>query len=160
MSRYQEFCESLRVGQIKAAEEQLERQESRHALTQAVGDIVRRMCEYFQCPADRVRYLDSQANMVTGTLQGSVPPIRYDATSGRDCLDVEIGVGDEADKDLCPVRLRLEFVAPRHGGLEFHFGSTVFQLPDEERALFDRIADAIKEELRKGYMIGPRKVGL
>ncbi len=159
MSRYQEFCESLRVGQIKAEEEQLERQESRHALTQAVGDVVRRMCEYFQCPADRVRFVDTQANMVTGTLPCGVPPVRYHSTSGLDCLDLEIGIGDEADKALCPVRLRLEFVAPRHGGLEFHFGSTMFQLPDEEKALFDRIADAIKEELRKGYTIGPRKLG-
>jgi hypothetical protein len=47
----------------------------------------------------------------------------------------------------------------RHGGLEFHLGSDIFRLPDEEKALFDQLAATINRELREGYTPGPRKIG-
>jgi hypothetical protein len=159
MSTYEQFCESLRAGQISAQEEQLRRAEEERSLPPAVGDVIRRLGASFRCPAGRVRYVDTQANLVTGTLEGALPPIRYSPEKGRHCLDVEIGVGDRPAREPYPVWVHLEFVPLRHGGLEFHFGRGVFRAPDEEGALFNHIAGAINHELRKGCAPGPRKVG-
>lgn len=159
MSKYQQFCESLWVGKARAEELQLEREEEERTLPRAVAGIVRRMCNYFQCPADQVRYVDAQANIVTGTVEDALPPVRYQPDRGRDAVDLEIRIGGPADEERYPVWLRLEFAPLKHGGLEFHFGSAAFQLPDEEQLLFDQVAEAINHELRKGYAPGPRKIG-
>jgi hypothetical protein len=159
MSKYQEFCESLWVGKAKTEEEQLERQDEERTLPRTVGNVIQRLCQYFQCPAEQVGYVDTQANMVTGTLQDRVPPVWHDPQKGRYCLDFEMGIVGPAAQDQYPVWLHLEFVPLKHGGLEFHFGSASFRVPDEERALFNQVADAVNQELRKAYTPGPRRIG-
>ncbi len=158
MSRYREFCESLRAGKARAEEEQLQRDDEEHGLPLAIGNIVRRMCESFRCPAERVRYVDSRSRLPTGALEGP-PLLRYDPGSGRHGLDVEIGLRDGLEEEPCPVWVHLECVPLRHGGLELHFGPNHFHLPDEEEAFFKHVADAINRELRQEHVPGPRQVG-
>jgi hypothetical protein len=117
------------------------------------------MCDYFQCPAEQVRYVDPQAEVATGALAGGPPLLRYDPGRGRHCLDVEIGLRGGPEEEPYPVWVHLEFVPLRRGGIEFHFGRARFQLPDKEGAFFDHVAEAITQELREGYTPGPQKVG-
>ena len=58
MSRFQEFCESLRAGKARADEEQLEREERLRDLPVALGEVFRRMCASFRCPASQAHYVD------------------------------------------------------------------------------------------------------
>jgi hypothetical protein len=159
MSKYQEFITSLGVGKAKAEEDRLAREDEDRNLPLVVGDFVRRMCDYFQCSADQVRYIDTRSNIPTGSLQEGVPLLRYAPERGRYCVDLEIGIGDQGKNELYPVWLHLECVPLKHGGMEVHFGPSFFQLPDEEKGLFDNIADAINEELRERYGPPPRKLG-
>ena len=159
MSKYQEFSESLRVGKAKTEEEQLKQQLEERTIPRAIANTIRRMCEYFQFPAEQVRYVDAQANIVTGTLQDTVPSLQHNPDRGGYRLDLVMALGGPPTKDQYPVWLHLEFVPLKHGGLEFHCGSTIFRLPDEETALFNHVADTINQELRNGYTPGPKKIG-
>jgi hypothetical protein len=94
MSKYQEFCESLRVGKAKTETEQLEREDEERTLPRAVGEVVRRLCDYCQCPIDQIRFVDTQANVVTGTLRESVPAVQFNAAKGRHYLDLEFRIED------------------------------------------------------------------
>ena len=160
MSRYREFCESLRAGQARAAEEQLQREDEEHALPSAVGQVLRRMCDHFQCPDGRAHYVDTRADVVTGQLVGAAPQLYYNPESCRRYLDLEMRVGDSPAVAGHRVWLHFEMVPLKRGGLEFYFGPERFQLPDEEKALFDRVADAINRELRAGYTPGPQRIGI
>ncbi len=159
MSHYDEFVQSLSVGQARAEMEQQEREDEDRALPPAVGDVLQRMCASFGCPLERVRYLDAQARLATGTLRGGVPLLRYIPEKGRYGLDVEIGVGDQPHKGPHPVWLRLQVVPLRHGGMEFYLGRRYFQLPEEERAFFDHVAEAINQALREWCGPAPTKIG-
>lgn len=159
MPRYQEFCESLKVGKARTEEELLRQEDKERTLPLAVGEIVQRMCAAFQVPADRVRYMDSPSRLPTGTLSGGAPLLQYHPEKGRYSLDVEIGVGDRPEEAPDPVWLHLECVPLEHGGLEFRFESAIFQLPDEEGPFFDQVAAAINRDLRAGYTPGPRRIG-
>jgi hypothetical protein len=159
MSRYQEFSDSLWVGRAKAQEEQLKHADEERVLPQAVAEVVRRMCAYFQCPEERVRYIDARSGIVTGTLPGGTPLLPFNPEKGRYGLDFQIGVAGRPEEDPYPLWVHLECVPLRHGGLEFHLSSDAFQLPDEETALFDQLAATINGELREGYTPGPRKIG-
>ncbi len=158
MSRYQEFCESLWVGMTKAAEQQLTQEDRDRQLPHTVAQIVQRMCDSFQCPVGRVHYVDDQANIVTGTAEAKLPVFGHDPEKARSYLDIEIEIG-ELSGQVYPVRLHLEFVPLKHGGLEFHFGSHGFQIPHEERLFFDCVAEAINRELRQGFTPALRKIG-
>jgi hypothetical protein len=159
MSRYQEFSDSLWVGRAKAQEEQLKHADEERVLPQAVAGVVRRMCAYFQCPEDRVRYIDARWGIVTGTLRGGTPWLLFNPEKGRYGLDFQIGVAGRPEEDPYPVWVHLECMPLLHGGLEFHLGPDIFQLPDEETALFDQLAATINRELREGFTPGPRKIG-
>jgi len=158
MSSYREFCESLRVGKARTEEEQILRQDEEQALPLAIGAIVQRMCDSFQCPTRQVRFVDVRSNLPTGTLE-SMPLFRYDPESGRYWFDVEIELRDDPDAEAYPVRLHLECAPLRHGGMEVCFGSEHFQIPEDEKAFFGCIAGAINQELRSGYAPGPRLIG-
>lgn len=159
MSRYREFCEALCVGQAKAKEERLEREDEERILPQAVAQVVRRMCASFQCPEERIRYLDARSGLVTGTLQSGTPLLLLNPEKGRYGLDFQIEVAGRPEEAPYPVWVHLECVPLRHDGLEFHLGSDIFQSPDEEKALFDQLAATINRELREGYVPGPKKIG-
>jgi hypothetical protein len=159
MSKYHAFCESLRVGKAKTEEEQLKQQDEAGTIPQAVAQTIKRMCEYFQCPAERVRYIDAPAKISTGTLQDALPPLQHNPDRGGYCLNLVMGLGGPKAEDQYPVWLHLEFAPLKHGGVEFHWGSAVFRLPDEETALFDSIADTINQALRSEYTPGPKKIG-
>ena len=159
MSRYREFCDSLRVGQAKAQEEQLEHEDEERTLPQAVAEVVRRMCAYFQCPEGRVRYIDPRSGIATGMLRTGTPLLPFNPEKGRHCLDFQIDVADTLEEDRHPVWAHLECAQLRHGGLELHLGPAIFQLPDEEKVLFDELAAAINRRLREGHRPGPTKVG-
>jgi hypothetical protein len=147
------------VGKAKTEAEQLEREDEERSLPLAVGGVVRRLCAYFQCPIDQIRFVDTQANVVTGMLQESVPAIRFNAAKGRHYLYLEIGIEDQPVHERYPIWLRLEFVPLKHGGFEFHVCPAIFRLPDEEEAFFHHVANAINQELRKGYTPGPKRSG-
>jgi hypothetical protein len=159
MSRYQEFCKSLWIGSAKSKGEWQERQDEEYSLPRAVGQLVQRMGDFFQCPPGQIRYVDTQANVVTGTAGRDVPELHYDSAKGRYYLDVELGINDRLGVAAYAIRLRLEMVALKHGGLEFHFRSARFQLPDEEQALFEHVAESINQELRESYSPSPKKIG-
>jgi hypothetical protein len=159
MSRYQEFSDSLWVGRAKAQEEQLKHADEERILPQAVAEVVRRMCACFQCPEERVHYIDPRSGIVTSTLRGGTPLLPFNPEKGRYGLDFQIGVAGRPEEDLYPVWVHLECAPLRPGGLEFHLGPDIFQLPDEEAALFDQLAATINRELREGYTPGPRKIG-
>jgi hypothetical protein len=158
MSRYRDFCESLRVGKVRCEEEQFLREEEEHSLPSTAGAVVRRMCQSFQCPAEQVRYIDGRSGLPTGTLD-SLPLLLHDPTSGRQGFDVEIKLANGPAEDRQAIWLHLECAPLRHGGIEFHFGPEHFHLPDEEEALFDHIAEVINQELRRGYIPGTRRLG-
>ncbi len=159
MSRFQEFCESLRAGKARAEEEQLEREELLRDLPVAVGEVFRRMCTSFRCPESQAHYVDVDTDTVGGTAQGSAPPIRFCPEKGRYRLGLEIRVGAPADQDHYPVWLSFEFAPLKPGGLEVHLGSSIFQLPAEEEAFFNHVADAINHQLRQGCAPAPHKIG-
>jgi hypothetical protein len=159
MSRYREFCDSLRVGQAKAREQQLEHADEERALAQAVGEVVRRLCTYWECPEERVCYIDARSGLATGTPGRGTPLLPFNPEKGRYGLDVQIGLAGRAEESPYPVWVHLECAPLRHGGLEFHLGPAVFRLPDEEEALFEQLAATINRELRAEYVSGPRKIG-
>jgi hypothetical protein len=159
MSRYREFCHSLRVGQAKARAEQQEHEGEERARPQAVAEMVRRLCAYLECPEERVHYIDPRSGVATGTLRTGVPLLPFSREKGRHSLDFQIDVADAVDEGYYPVWAHLECAPLRHGGLEFHLGATTFRLPDEEKALFDELAAAINRQLREGHTLGPTKVG-
>jgi hypothetical protein len=159
MSRYREFCHSLRVGQAKARAEQQAREGEERARPQAVAEIVRRLCAYFGCPEGRVHYTDPRSGVATATAQTGAPLLPFSHEKGRHCLDFQIDVADAVDEDSHPVWAHLECAPLRHGGLEFHLGCATFRLPDEEKALFDELAAVINRQLREGHALGPTKVG-
>jgi hypothetical protein len=159
MSKYLEFCDSLRVGQAKAQEQQLEREDEERALSQAVAGVVRRMCAYFQCPEKRLRYIDARSGIATGTLRSGTPLLSLNPENGRYCLDIQIDVAGRPEEDQHPVWVHLECAPLWHDRLEFHLGPDIFQLPDQENALFDQLAATINQELREGYMPRPRQIG-
>jgi hypothetical protein len=159
MSRYQEFCDSLGVGQAKTEEEQAQREDEEHVLRKTVGELVRRMCASFQCPEEQVRYVEVQAGIATGALRDSELLLQFSPEKGRYGFDLEIGVRGRPPERAHPVWVHLEVVPLKHGGLEFHFGSVLFQIPEEESAFFATVAEAINQDLRAGYRPGPRKIG-
>ena len=158
MSKYQGFCDSLWVGRAKA-EEGLDREAQERTLPQRAGEVVRRLCASFQCPEDQVRYVDACSGIATGPVRDSAPPLHYNPEKGRYGLDLDIGVRGRPEEGPQPVWVHLECVPLPHGGLEFHFGPALFQLPEEEGALFSQVAEAINRALRAGHAPGPRKVG-
>jgi hypothetical protein len=153
MSKFQEFCESFLVGKAKAEADQLQRDEECRTLPLALAKIFQRMCDYFQCPPEKVHYVELEANTVANTVQDGVPPVGWNPESCRKCLALEIGIAEH------PVWLYFEFVPLKHDGFEFHFDSTIFQIPAEEKKLFDHVAETINQELRKSYTPMPRKIG-
>jgi hypothetical protein len=159
MSKFQEFCESFWVGRAKTEEEQLQREDELRTLPGAVGQVVRRLVAAFQCPSERAHYVDPQAGIAVGTVQGSDPPLHFNPEQGRYSLCLEIRVGDQPGTDQYPVWLNLEFVPRKHGGLEFHFKSAIFQTPDEEEDLFQEVAEAVNQRLREGVGTAPCKIG-
>jgi hypothetical protein len=158
MSKYQEFRESLWVGKAKTDQDRLESEDEKLAFPMEVGKIVGRMCVYFACPVQDVRYVDIPARLTTGALESGAPLLPYDPETGRYCLGVEIALRDRADEEPYPIWLDLECAPLKHGGLEFHCGPDRFQLPDEEAAFFDYLAAAINRELREAYVSAPRIV--
>jgi hypothetical protein len=124
MSKYQEFCDSLWLVQAKTREEQLLREDEEHVLRQMVGEVVRRMCDAFECPAEQVRYVDTQAGMAIGTLGDSEPLLRFNPVKGRYALDLEIGVRGRPPEPAHPVWVHLEVVPLKHGGWSFTSGRT------------------------------------
>jgi hypothetical protein len=159
MSKYLEFCNSLRFGRATAREDQLGRADEEHVLAQAVAQVVRRMCAYFQCPEERVRYLDARSGMATGAVRGGTPLLPFNPEKGRYCLDLQLGLAGRPEEEPYPVWVHLECAPLKHGGLEFHLGSAIFQLPREEHALFDELAVTINRKLREDYVPGPRRIG-
>jgi hypothetical protein len=159
MSRFHEFCESLRAGKARAEEEQLRREETERILPVAVGELLQRMCDRFGCPRERAHYVDLDTNRVAGTVRGSAPPLRFDPQGGRYHLGLEIGVGEPPGEEQYPLWLRFEFAPRRQGGLECRFGSELFQVPPDEEALCDHVGNVLNEELRQGYTPGPRRIG-
>ncbi len=158
MSRFQEFCEALQAGKARAEEVQLKREELLRDLPVAVGEVFRRLCASFRCPESQARYVDVDTDTVGGTVQGSPPAIRFCPEKGRYRLGLEIRVGAPADQDQYPVWLSFEFAPLKPGGLEFHLGSSLFQLPAEEEAFFNHVADAINHQLRQGCAPAPRRI--
>jgi hypothetical protein len=114
MSKYQEFCASFWAGKAKNEEEQLLQEEREQILPQEIGKLLTGMCEYLQCPLELIRYADTQANMVVGTLESSPPPIKYDPEEGRHNLDLEIGIRDQPGQGSYPVWLHFTFVPLKH----------------------------------------------
>jgi hypothetical protein len=155
MSKFQAFSEAYWVGKAKAAENQLEQEDTLRHLPVAVGELVQKMCAYFQCPKDRAHYLELETNTVSSSVANGAPPLRYQPESGQHCLGLEIAVGE----DRYPVWLQLAFVLLKHGGFEVHLGSSIFQIPAEEIAFFNEVADAITGELRQSYTPAPLKIG-
>lgn len=158
MSRYTGFGESLAMGKARAEEEQALRDEEEYALPQMMGEIVRRMGDYFGCPAEQVGYVDPLARVSTRMREASAPPLYHNPETGLHGFDVEI-VLRHPDGEEYPVWLHLECASLRHGGVEIHFGPDHFQLPTEEEAFFDHVADAIDQSLRESYVPAPRKLG-
>jgi hypothetical protein len=158
MSKYQEFRESLWVGQAKTEEDQLGREDEMRSFPMEVGEIVQRMCAYFHCPVRAVRYVDIPAGLPTGSPETSAPLLPYDPEKGRYCLGVEIALGDGTEEEPYRIWLELECVPLKHGGLEFHCGPDHFQLPDEEASFFEYVAVAINRELREGHAPAPRVI--
>jgi hypothetical protein len=159
MSKFDEFCEAFSAGKIKTEEERLAREDELRRLPLAIGKIVERMCSCFRCPPQHAHYVDLETKVVTASVQGSVPRIYSDPGRGRSSVGVEIRVGGTNHRDEYPVWIRLEFNPMMHGGFEFHWGTAHLQLPDEETELFDRVAETIKQELRKGIEQTPGKIG-
>jgi hypothetical protein len=159
MSHYKEFCESLKVGKARTEEGQREQLEAYCHLQEAVGQVVQRMCDSFHCPREQVHYVDTRAGTVCGMVHESLPTIWFDPETGRSCVGLEIRIVEPEYEGYYPVWLGLQFVSLSRGGLEFHLGPDSYQLPEEERTFFNRVANVINEELRKGYTRGPRKIG-
>ncbi len=159
MSRFREFCESLRIGQARAQQERLEREDKERTLPQTVAEIAGRLGAYFECPRERIRYIDARSGVVTGMLGSGTPLLPFNPEKGRHALDFSIEVAGQSEEDLHPIWIHLECVPLRHGGLEVHLGPALFQLPDEEKELFDHLAAAINRELREGHVPGPTRVG-
>jgi hypothetical protein len=159
MSRYAEFCESLWVGQAKTREQRLKREDEERTLPQTVADIICRMCADFQCPDERLHYMDTRSGIATGTLRDGTHLLLLDPEKGRFGVDFQIGVAGRPEDEPYPVWVHLECVPLRHGGLEFHLGSDILLWPEEEKGLFDAIAATINRELREGHVPGPRRIG-
>jgi len=155
MSKFQEFSEAYWVGKAKAAEKQLEHDDAVRHLPSDVGDLVQRMCAYFQCPMDRAHYLELDTNTVSCAVAIGPPPLQYQPEREQHRLGLEIAVGE----DRYPVWLQFGLVLLKHGGFEVHFGSSIFQIPAEEIAFFNEVADAIARELRQSFTPAPLKIG-
>jgi len=159
MSKYQEFCQSFWAGKAKTDQAQLEREDEYRCLPSAVGEVIQRMCAYFQCPPDRAHYLDLETNKVAGTVLNSAPPLRIKPERGRLGLGLEIQLGEQSQRDPYPVWLFIELAPLKRGGFEFYFKSATFQVPLEEADFFNHVAGAINHELQEVYASAPRRIG-